>query len=134
MRQDRRAFTRLLWDTWAPAGWYDDAEFAATAQAFDNDDWPDVTLHSYCHRWGHAASDPAYAADEALLHPAPLLDVPTLILHGAADGVNHPDTSAGKAHLFRGGFERTVLDGVGHFPPREAAALVTAELLRFLAL
>ena len=133
VREDRRAFARLLWDTWAPPGWYDDDEFAATAQAFDNDDWPDVTLHSYRHRWGHAASDPAYAADEAALHPAPVLDVPTLVLHGAADGANHPDTSAGKAHMFRGGFERTVLDGVGHFPQREVAALVTAELLRFLA-
>ena len=68
-----------------------------------------------------------------LLHPAPLLDVPTLVLHGAADGANHPDTSAGKEHLFRGGCERKVLEGVGHFPPREAAALVSAELIRFLA-
>ena len=56
VREDRRAFTRLLWDTWAPPGWYDDDEFATTAQAFDNDDWPAVTLHSYQHRWGHAAS------------------------------------------------------------------------------
>ena len=133
VREDRRAFTRLLWDTWAPAGWYDEDEFAATASAFDNDDWPDVTLHSYCHRWGYAPSDPAYAGDEAALHPAPVLDVPTLILHGGADGVNHPDTSAGKDHFFSAGFERKVLQGIGHFPPREAAALVTAELLRFLA-
>ena len=62
-----------------------------------------------------------------------MLDVPTLVLHGAADGVTHPDTSAGKEHLFRGGCQRIVLEGVGHFPPREAPALVTAELLRFLA-
>ena len=133
MREDRHAVTRLLWDTWTPAGWYDADEFAATAQAFDNDDWPDITLHSYRHRWGHAAGDPAYAADEAALHPAPVLDVPTLVLHGAADGANHPDTSAGKEHLFRSGCQRKVLDGIGHFPQREAPALVTAELLRFLA-
>ena len=133
VREDRRAFARILWDTWAPPGWYDDAEFAATAQAFDNDDWPDVTLHSYRHRWGHAAGDPYYAADEATLHPAPVLDVPTLVLHGAQDGANHPDTSLRKEQLFRGGYERMVLEGVGHFPPREVAALVTAELLRCLA-
>ena len=133
VREDRRAFARLLWDTWAPPGWYDDDEFEATAQAFDNDDWPDITLHSYRHRWGHAASDPAYAADEVALHPAPVLNLPTLILHGGADSVNHPDTSAGKEHLFGGGYERKILEGIGHFPQREATELVTAELIRFLA-
>lgn len=132
VREDRRAFTRLLWDTWAPPGWYDDEEFAATAQAFDNDDWPAVTLHSYQHRWGHAASDPAYATDEAALHPAPVLHVPTLVLHGAADGVNHPDMSAGKEQFFRGPYQRKLIEGVGHFPQREAAVQVTAELTRFL--
>ena len=54
VREDRRAFTRMMWDTWAPAGWYRPEEFEATAQAFDNDDWPDVVLHSYRHRGGHA--------------------------------------------------------------------------------
>ena len=132
VRDDRRAFTRLLWDTWAPPGWYDDDEFAATALAFDNDDWPAVTLHSYQHRWGHAASDPAYAADEASLHPAPVLNVPTLGLHGAADGVNHPDMSAGKEQFFLGPYQRKLIEGVGHFPQREAAAQVTDELIGFL--
>lgn len=133
VREDRRAFARIMWDSWAPAGWYSEAEFAATAQAFENDDWPDITLHSYQHRWGHAPGDPYYAADEAALHPAPVLDVPTLVLHGEADGVNHPDTSAGKERFFRGRYERKVLPGVGHFPQREAAQTVAHELVRFLS-
>jgi pimeloyl-ACP methyl ester carboxylesterase len=133
VREDRREMARILWNTWAPPGWYHDDEFAATAQAFDNDDWPAITLHSYRHRWGHAPSDPRYDADELALQTAPLLDVPTLILHGAADGANHPDTSAGKEHLFRGRYLREVLQGVGHFPPREAPERVAAELLQFLA-
>lgn len=132
VREQRRAFARIMWDTWAPAGWYDEEEFEATAQAFDNDDWPDITLHSYRHRWGHAAGDPRYATDEAALHPAPVLDVPTLVLHGDADAVNHPDTSAGKEQLFRGRYERRLLEGVGHFPQREATPRVLAELVRFL--
>ena len=57
----------------------------------------------------------------------------SLVLHGAADSVNHPDTSAGKEHLFGGGYERKVLEDIGHFPQREAAELVTSELIRFLA-
>lgn len=132
VREDRLAFARFMWDTWSPAGWYDEGEFAATAAAFDNDDWPDVTLHSYRHRWGHAAGDPRYLADEAMLHPAPALDVPTLVLHGAADTVNHPDTSAGKEMFFLGRYERKVLAGVGHFPQREASGEVARELRRFL--
>lgn len=132
VRDDRCAFARIMWDTWSPAGWYTEEEFLATAQAFDNPDWPDVTLHSYRHRWGHAAGDPYYDADETALHPAPVLELPTLVLHGGADTVNHPDTSAGKERFFRGRYERRVLDGVGHFPQREVAAQVGATLLRFL--
>jgi pimeloyl-ACP methyl ester carboxylesterase len=132
VREDRRAFARTMWDTWSPAGWYREDEFAATALAFDNDDWPDITLHSYRHRWGHAPGDPSCARDEAALDPAPRLDVPTLVLHGAADGANHPDTSAGKEAFFRGRYERQVLPGVGHFPQREAPDAVAQALLRFL--
>lgn len=134
VREDGRAFAKIMWDTWAPAGWYSEEEFAATAAAFDNADWADVTLHSYRHRWGHAPSDPYYAADEAALHPAPVLDVPTLVLHGAADTVNHPDTSAGKEAFFRGPYVRKVLPGVGHFPQREASGEVTRQLVDFLQL
>lgn len=133
VREDRRAFARIMWDTWAPAGWYAQDEFEATAQAFDNDDWPDVTLHSYRHRWGHAPGDTHYAADDAALDPAPVLDLPTLVLHGTADTVNHPDGSAGRERFFAGRYERALLDGVGHFPQREAAIRVADHLRRFLA-
>lgn len=133
VRDDRRAFARLMWDTWSPAGWYAEEEFLATAQAFDNPDWSDVTLHSYRHRWGHAAGNPYYDADESTLNPAPVLALPTLVLHGQADTANHPDTSAGKERFFGGLYRRLVLDGVGHFPQREVPALVAATLLEFLS-
>lgn len=133
VREDRLAFTRMMWDTWAPAGWYDAAEFSATAAAFDGDDWVEVVVHSYRHRWGHAAGDPSYAADEAALSPAPVLSVPTLVLHGGADTCNHPDSSAGKERWFAGPYRREVLAGVGHFPQREAPELVARCLIDFLA-
>lgn len=132
VREEGRAFARLLWDTWSPPGWYGEAEFAATAAAFDTPDWAEVTLHSYRHRWGHAEGDPRYAADDAALQPAPRLDVPTLVLHGGADGANHPDTSAGKERSFTGPYRRVVLDGIGHFPQREAPQAVARELIEFL--
>jgi pimeloyl-ACP methyl ester carboxylesterase len=133
VREDRLAFTRMMWDSWSPPGWFDDAEFAATAAAFDGDDWADVVLHSYRHRWGFAVGDTRYAHDDAALNPAPLLDVPTLVLHGADDRCNHPDSSAGKERWFSGPYRREVLEGIGHFPQREAPALVARHLLEFLS-
>jgi pimeloyl-ACP methyl ester carboxylesterase len=87
VRQDGRNFARMMWDTWSPQGLYQQEEFEAMAQAFENADWADITLHSYHHRWGHAPGDPGYADDELRLNPAPVLALPTLVLHGAADGV-----------------------------------------------
>ena len=132
VREAGVAFARTLWDTWAPAGWYSPEEFDATAKAFANADWPEVTLHSYQHRWGHAPGDSRYDADEQALSQVAVLDVPTLVLHGGADGVNPPETSDGKAHYFQSRYERQVLPGIGHFPQREAPQRVSAELIRFL--
>jgi pimeloyl-ACP methyl ester carboxylesterase len=121
-----------MWDTWAPTGWYLPDEFEQTAMAFNTPDWAEVTLHSYQHRWGHAAPDLYYAQDEKALHPAPVLDVATLMLHGAVDGVSLPATSANKEKFFSGRYERYLLPGVGHFPQREAPAKVAQAILNFL--
>jgi len=131
VRGDGHNFARMMWDTWSPQGWYRPDEFEATAQAFENADWADITLHSYRHRWGHAPGDPRYANDELQLNPAPVLAVPTLLLHGAVDGVNHPDTSLGKEAFFSGPYQRQLLAGAGHFPQREVPDDVLAALLRF---
>lgn len=133
VRESRHALARIMWDTWSPPGWYTPQEFAATAEAFDNEDWPEVTLHSYQHRWGHAPGDSRYGADDQALSQVAALDVPTLVLHGGDDGVNPPQTSEGREAFFLNRYERQVLAGVGHFPQREAAQLVGAALIAFLA-
>ena len=133
VREHRNEFAKIMWDTWAPPGWYTLEEFEATAQAFANDDWPEVTLHSYQHRWGHAIGDSRYDPEEQVLQHNPQLSVPTLVLHGGADSVNVPETSAGKEHYFLGRYERKVLPGIGHFPQREDPQQIAAELTRFLA-
>ncbi len=131
LEADRRAFARIMWETWAPPGWYDEAEFEATAKAFDNPDWVDIVLSSYRHRWGLVAGDPAYEADEAALNPLPVLDTPMLVLHGAEDGVNPVHSSAGKERWFTGIYERVVMEGLGHFPQRESPQRIADEILRF---
>lgn len=59
-----------------------------------------------------------------------VLDVPTLVPHGAADGVNHPDISTDKEQLTRGPDQRKLINGVGQFLQREVAMQVAAKLTR----
>ena len=44
-------------------------------------------------------------------------------------GVNPPQTSTSMAEKFTGEFRRVVLDGVGHFPTREAPNDVSTLLI-----
>jgi pimeloyl-ACP methyl ester carboxylesterase len=132
VQNDRLAFTRMLWDTWSPPHWFTEDDFLETASAFENPDWADVVLHSYRHRWGNAPGYAEYEADDALLNPAPMMDTPTLVIHGGSDFCTHPDTSAGKESFFRGRYERVVLNGVGHFPQRENPYLLFETIIHFL--
>ncbi|HVN34114.1 MAG TPA: alpha/beta hydrolase [Casimicrobiaceae bacterium] len=132
VRDDRRAFTRHIWNEWFVAYTPDDAEFERTAVSFDNPDWAAITLHSYCSRWGHADLDPAYAALEARFNPVPKLRVPTLTLHGALDPVNLPLMSEGKEGFFTGPYERRLVEGAGHFPQRERTAETVTQIVGWL--
>lgn len=132
VREDGRALARFLWETWGPPGWFRDDEFELTARSFENPDWAEVTLHSYRHRWGLAPGDPAYDPVERRLHPTPAIAVPTLVIHGAADACNDPTTSEGREGLFTGPYRRILLEGVGHFPQREAPEAVAEAIVSFL--
>jgi pimeloyl-ACP methyl ester carboxylesterase len=131
LRADRAGMTRFLWQTWGPTSWIGEPEFAETARSFENPDWLEVTLHSYRHRWGLVAGDPAYAELEGRLNPAPVIAVPTLVLHGGADAANDVSTSDGRERSFSGPYRRIVLDGVGHFPSREAPQAVGQAIAAF---
>lgn len=129
MHEDRRSFCRYLWATWSPSWTFDDTEFQQAARSWDNDDWPLITVHAYLQRWGEAQGDPAYEQIEhRLAEPAPVLR-PTLVIHGSEDADNLPHTSAGQEDLFPAGYRRVLLEGIGHFPPREAPELVAQAIL-----
>ena len=130
---DRKAFARIMWETWAPQGWFGEAEFERAAGSFENPDWADITVHSYRVRWGEAPKDPRYAELDALLLAAKAISVPALMIQGGADSVTLADTTAGKDRYFTGAYRRVVLDGVGHFPTREVADEVNRLLLEFLS-
>ena len=132
IRDDRRAFTRHIWNEWFVAYKPDNAEFERTAVSFDNSDWADVTLHSYCVRWGHAGQDPSYAELEARFDPAPKQRVPTLMLQGSLDPVSLPEMSEGKDAYFLGPYDRRLVAGTGHFLQRERSGETAREMIAWL--
>jgi pimeloyl-ACP methyl ester carboxylesterase len=132
LRDDRRGFTRFIWQTWSPGWQFDDATFERTAAAFDNPDWAEVVIHYYRHRWGLAPSDPAYQAMDDALTARSIIAVPTLVLHGDGDTCNPADTSAGKEAFFSGPYQRVVVPRSGHFPQREQPCIVADAVLGWL--
>lgn len=120
LQANRRDLARLLWRLWSPNWRFDDATFERTAQSFDNQDFVAVTVQSYRHRYANAPGDPALEDLEARLATQPDITVPSIVLHGAADGVTPPDTSADAARHFTAHYERHVIPMAGHFLSREA--------------
>jgi len=59
--------------------------------------------------------------------------VPTLMLQGGADYCDEPASSQGQDRYFTSGYRRQVIDGIGHFPHREAPDAVATALLAHLA-
>jgi pimeloyl-ACP methyl ester carboxylesterase len=129
---NRRPLCRLLWQLWSPNYRFDDATYDRTAAAFDNPDFVDVVIQSYRVRYAMAPADPAFDAIEARLAERPPITVPTIVLHGEADGVGPPAQSAGHARHFTARYERRVIPVAGHFLPREAPQAVV-EAIRELA-
>jgi pimeloyl-ACP methyl ester carboxylesterase len=123
---NRGPLCRLLWELWSPNYRFDDATYRKTAVSFDNPDFVAVVIQSYRHRYGNAPGDPQYAAVEAQLARRPSIAVPTVVLHGEADGVGPAGGSEGHARHFAGPYRREVIPVAGHFLPREAPEAVVA--------
>ena len=131
LTQNRREICRLLWQDWSPGYRFEDATFEATAASFDNPDFVPVVIHSYRHRHGNAPGEPRLDAIEQRLAERPPITVPSLILHGAEDGVDPPERTVGHERMFPPGTERRIVSGAGHFFPRERPDAVV-EALRAL--
>ena len=117
LMQNRRDIGRLLWRLWSPNWDFGDAAFERAARSFDNPDFVEVVIHSYRHRYGLVAGDPAYAETEGRLAKQPPISVPAITIDGDADGVN-PGT-AHHAGKFVGPHEHRVFAGAGHSLPQE---------------
>jgi len=124
LTQNRAPICRLLWELWSPNYRFTDADYAKTAAAFDNPDFVAVVIQSYRHRFGNAPGDPRYAGVETRLAAQPKISVPTIVLHGEADGVGPAAGSETHARYFTGSYRREVIPVAGHFLPREAPEAV----------
>lgn len=116
----RREFARLLWHEWSPAWSFTDDQFAATASSFNNPDFVDVVVHSYRHRYGLIAGDPAYQELEDKVSAQPPIPVPTVVIDPQCDPLM-PFVPPRAAHEWR--FPK-LLDvrsvEAGHNVPQEA--------------
>ncbi len=129
LTQNRHALCRYIWSLWSPSWRFDDATYDASAAAFDNPDFVDIVLHSYRHRFGGVAGDPAYDDIEARLAAQPAIAVPCIVLQGRDDGVDPPAADDPDQSHFTGRYQRWIIDGAGHNLPQEmpdafAAAIV----------
>lgn len=133
LTQNRRDLCRLLWRLWSPTWAFDDATWERTAPAFDNPDFVDIVIHSYRHRYGKAAGDPAYADLQAALDQMPEIRVPSITFDGAEDGVMSPAGTADQGHHFTGSRTHLSLPGVGHNMPQEAPRVFADAVLELLS-
>lgn len=117
LTRDRRGITRFLWRTWSPTWDFDDATFDRSAEAFDNPDFVDVVIHSYRHRYGLVAGDPAVAHIETRLTAQPEISVPSIAIEGDRNGVSGGLRPPSKK--FSGPHEHRIFEGVGHNLPQQ---------------
>jgi pimeloyl-ACP methyl ester carboxylesterase len=119
---------------WSPTWHFSDETYSRTAASFDNPDFVDVVIHSYRHRNGGAPGEARFQEMERKLADRPKIPVPTIVLHGADDGVARPpaDSPVERA-MFTRLTARRVIPGAGHFLPREKPDAVSSALLELLA-
>jgi pimeloyl-ACP methyl ester carboxylesterase len=132
---NRHAICRYLWRQWSPSWQFTDEAYNRTAASFDNPDFVDIVIHSYRHRIGNAPGEPRFKDIEVALAQRPRIQSPSIVLYGAEDGIARPPAESPPAE--RAAFERLiarrVVEGVGHFMPRERPDAVSSALLELLA-
>jgi pimeloyl-ACP methyl ester carboxylesterase len=133
LAKNRREICHLLWETWSPTWHFSNDTFERTAMSFDNPDFVDVSIHSYRHRNGGASGESRFVDVERQLAARPRINVPAVVMYGTADGVaGAPAPESTDRALFPGMIERRIVEGAGHFLPREQPGAVSAALLEVL--
>jgi pimeloyl-ACP methyl ester carboxylesterase len=131
---NRRSLCRLLWESWSPTWRFSADTFNRTAASFDNPDFVDVVIHSYRHRNGNAPGEARFVEMEKRLAQRPMIQVPSITLHGADDGIARPAADSPEERAsFSSLLARRIVAGAGHFVPREKPDAVSSAMLELLA-
>jgi pimeloyl-ACP methyl ester carboxylesterase len=88
-----------------------------------------VVIHSYRHRFGLVAGDPAVAHVEAALAQQPPIGVPSITFDGSDDGVRPAAPAEHHARYFTGPRRHIVVPGAGHNLPQERPAVFADAVL-----
>ncbi len=120
LEQKRHEFCKFLWQTWSPNWRFDEETYNQTAGSFDNSDFVEVVVHSYRHRYGLVAGDPAVEKTEQRLVAQPRINIPTIALDGDGDGVMPLGGTECHSRFFSVAYERRVIPLAGHNLPQEA--------------
>ena len=113
-----------LWRAWSP-GYQLPAALRRELHATLSASWPAPLLYY------RAMTRPLRPALERLRR-RDRITVPTLYLHGAADGCIDADAGAGAERFFGRDYRRDVIPGAGHFLAAEAPAAVAARVVAWL--
>jgi pimeloyl-ACP methyl ester carboxylesterase len=132
LETNRRTFCRALWRYWSPTWRFSEDEYERAASSFENPDFVAIVLTSYRERWGFIPGAKAYAAERERLSTLPSIAVPTLVLLGVDDAVTLPETAEGKEQLFSGPYRVELMEGSGHFLPREVPSAVSRRVIEHL--
>jgi pimeloyl-ACP methyl ester carboxylesterase len=108
--EKRGEIARFLWKTWSPSwspSWsFDDETFRRSEASFDNPDFVEVVIHSYRHRYGVVAGNPAYLKIEERLARQPDISVPSIVVLGEDDGVDPSPSEDEDAQKFTRFYDR----------------------------
>ncbi len=129
LERNRRALCELIWRLWSPTWAFTPEVYARTAPSFDSPDFVEVVIHSYRHRFGLVAGDPALDVVERRLAEQPDIVVPAVTLAGADDGLVSPSAPSPK---FRDLRDHRIIPGAGHDLPQEAPDAFAAAVLDLL--
>jgi pimeloyl-ACP methyl ester carboxylesterase len=131
---NRHSLCKLLWQLWSPGWHFSDEEYNRTAPAFDNPDFVEVVIHSYRHRNSNAPGEGRFLAVEKQLAQRPKIAAPSILLYGATDPLARPaaEVTPAERAVFPALVARRVIEGAGHFLPREKPEAVSSALLELL--
>lgn len=123
--RDNFAFIDRLYRDWSPSWSVTEADLRPVKQALTAPGGLAAAIGYYRAMFRHSTRQ-GWALLSAKTSP------PTLLLSGAVDGAVGPEVFGRSKEAFTGPFEFRLLPGVGHFPHREAAGVVTPMMVDFL--